>query len=158
MSPQEKKLARELWPEFYHQRLQQLDESITLQKRLARLKIEGIKSKEDLLLQYAVEAGYIATDPLEHILHPERAEAAQDRRTQQERYGRGLLNPNRFLRGDWGGFYRTDNAKQATGRSNVPASLLGTGNQGFSAVGTITPDQEILSTNYQRGLDYLNIK
>lgn len=158
MSPEQKKLAREIWPEFYQQRLELLEKQINLQRRLARLKVTGVQSKEDLLLQYAAEAGFIDNDPLDHILHPERAADAQDKAERQKRFVRGLFSPRRLPRGDWGTFAREDNAQRLLGRSaqsfgNVPAYTLGTSN-GFSAVGTVDDTTE-MEAGYERQLNAL---
>jgi hypothetical protein len=139
MSPEQKAMARELWPEFYAQRIQLLKKQVALQERIAKLKILGIQDREDVLLQYAIEAGYIDSDPLEHILHPERARNAQDAVERQKRFQRGLLNPRRLPRGDWGTQARGLNAKDLTGRAAGPASWAGTTHDGkdvpFSAIG-----------------------
>lgn len=140
-------MARELWPEFYEQRLALLRKQVNLQQRIAELKVTGIKNKDDLMLQYAVEAGFVDADPLENILHPERAAASQDRSARQANYVRGLFNPRRLPRGDWGPHARAYNATQLLGRSPatfgaVPAYELGTNDKGFSAVGTVDTVQE----------------
>lgn len=155
MSPTQKALARELFPSFYQQRLEQLDKNIELQRRIARLKIEGIKSKDDLFLQYAIEAGYINPDQLEEILHPERVREAQDRAAQQLRFKRGLLNPRRNLRGDWGTNFREGNATTMLNRTTdafgtTPAYALGTGGNGFSVIADNQPEDGM---NYKSMLE-----
>lgn len=135
MSPTQKKLAKEMFPRFYSQRVEQLNRSVKLQAKLAKLKLLGIEDKDDLLLQYAAEAGYIDADPLEHILHPEKRKAQMDADWRKARYKRGLLNPNRLLRGDWGLELREKNAKALTGRDQPKGSAaweLGE-SRGFSA-------------------------
>jgi hypothetical protein len=147
-SVEQKQMARELWPDFYRQRLAKLDEDILLLRRLAHLKVTGIKNKDDMLLQYAAEAGFIDADPLEKILHPERAAKSQQQARRQLNFVRGLFNPNRLPRGDWGLFNRQENATELLGRQpgvpfgTTPAYLLGTGNSGFSAIGPQTPISE----------------
>jgi hypothetical protein len=144
-SPEQKKIARELYPSFYQQRLHKLHKDVELQKRIAEIQLNGIQSKEDLILQFAIEMGFIDGDPLENILHPERAAAAKDKATQQKNFRRGLLNPRRLPRGDWGPRTRMQNAQGLTGKKadalfpGTPAYKLGTSrgdvNYGFSAYG-----------------------
>lgn len=147
MSPEQKQMARELWPEFYEQRLALLRKQVNLQQRIAELKVSGIKSKDDLMLQYAIEAGFVDADPLENILHPERTKAAQDLAARQGKYVRGLFNPRRLPRGDWGPNSRAHNAQTLLGKKSeafgsVPAYDLGVGDKGFSAVGTVSASEE----------------
>ncbi len=149
MSVEQKQMARELWPEFYEQRIELLHKQINLQRRLAELKVTGIRNKDDLMLQYAAEAGFIDADPLEHILHPERVKASQDAKLRQQNYVRGLFNPKRLPRGDRGPSDRMDNAKTVLGRNadakvfgSTAAYELGTGDKGFSAVGPLDKDSE----------------
>jgi len=153
MSPNEKKIARDLFPGFYAQRMRQLAASVDLQKRIAQLKIMGIQSKDDLLLQYAMEAGYIESSPLENILHPERAADAQKLAERQARYSRGLLNPRRN-RMHVGTQLRADNAMALTGRKMEvgDAFSLGTVGHGFSAIGSVDGTTERnLNTKQQMG-------
>lgn len=126
MSPEQKKMARELWPDFYQQRLELLDKDLDLMRRLARQNITGIQTKEDLLLQYAVEAGYIDGDRLSNLMHPEKAAANRSKQQRQTAYVRGLLNPKR-LPGANHFVDRNANAQTATGRHNatIPAASLG---------------------------------
>lgn len=153
MSPAQKQTARELYPAFYQQRLALLEKQIKMQAKIARLKIEGAKNANDLKLQYAIEAGFIDDDQLEHILHPERAQDAQRQAQREMKFRRGLLNPKRLARGDWGTSLRERNALSLTGKQSeaqfpgIPAYKLGTvdaaGNRfGFSAIGDVTEDDE----------------
>lgn len=93
MAPEQKAVARRLWPNFYEQRQKMLERNVKLQQKIAELKLHGPQSKEDLMLQYAIESGYIPADPLENILHPEKTLEAQSREKRQSTYVRGLLNP-----------------------------------------------------------------
>ncbi len=155
MSVTEKAIARKLFPSFYASRLKLLDRQIALQRRIAELKIKGIESKEDLLFQYALEAGYVDAQPLSHILDPEGARLAKERAARIARYGRGLLNPKRLLRGDWGLASRAQNAlsalrpNAAESQANADAVFgndaaykYGTTGFGFSAGGDLTAAQE----------------
>lgn len=100
MSPEQKAATKKLFPTFYAERLKQLKKNVKLTEKLAELKLFGPETAEDLKLLYAAEAGYIDTDPLENILHPERALAAVSKRQAQINFTRGLLNPNRVPRQD----------------------------------------------------------
>lgn len=130
MSPEQKKIARELFPQFYSERLQQLKRTVDLQARIARLKLMGIQNRDDLLLQYAIESGYIDSDPLEAILHPERNAGIPE-----ANYVRGIFNPRRLLKGDWGLSPRKHNASAILGRQPERIGNTfdsGTGNVGFA--------------------------
>lgn len=110
MDPAQKKLARDMFPTFYQERLEQLHKDVALQGKLAEIKLMGVQNKDDLMLQYAMESGYIEADPLENILHPERSKDAKALVNRKLRYGRGLLNPRRLVRGDYGTTHRYTNA------------------------------------------------
>lgn len=141
MAPHEKQYAREAFPQFYEERTKQLDRTIELEKKIAQLKILGIRSKEDMMLQWAIESGYIDASPLQNVLHPEKSDALKSR---QARFKRGLLNPKRG-RGDWG-----DNNRQANSEALVPwkqpnassSYLAGVNGNPFSAYGLVTPTAE----------------
>ena len=136
MSPEQKAIARELFPTFYRERLRTADKAIEMQRRLVHQKIEGIKTKEDLLFQYAVEAGLIDSEAVENILHPEKAARARSRANAVERYQRGLFNPRRLIRGDFGTGPRSTNATDLLGKSYKQIGdthQFGTGSHGFSA-------------------------
>lgn len=140
MSPPQKEMAKKLFPRFYQERLRQLDRTVELQRKLAKLKLLGPEDSNDLMLQYAAEAGFIESDPLHTILHPEEAAKQKDMAKKRERYGRGLLNPRRLARGDWGTGARKDNAEGIFGAGRIPGGAdaaynLGVGNAGFSAFG-----------------------
>ena len=151
-SPEQKELARSLWPDFYQQRLNLLEKEINLQRRIARLKVTGIQTKEDLLLQYALESGFIDGDGLNNILHPEKVRNRQEDAQRQARFVRGLFNPKRLPRGDWGDESRAVNSSAVLGRTAVPPSArFGTGNRPFSAIGSPNNNQE-RTASFQRQL------
>ena len=136
MTPEAKAMARKLWPSFYQQRLALLDKDLNLLREVARQKVTGITSREDLLRQYAMEAGYIDMDRLNNLANPERAALAQNRAVARARYRRGLLNPNRLPRGAETSRSRPYNEKAILNRANASnASNLGAGNMGFNVQG-----------------------
>lgn len=152
-----KAAARELFGKFYEDRLKNLDTNIELTRKIARLKVTGPQTKEDLYLLYALEAGLIDTKYLDNLLHPERAIAEEKELVRQTRFRRGLFNPKRFIRGDNGGFERKDVAKSALGRNfDIPAASFGVDGTAFSAVGDVDQSEEILNTNFEKTLDMLN--
>lgn len=135
MNPEGKAIARDLWPDFYAQRDQTLDETVELQRRIAKMKLHGIRTVKDLFLQYAIESGYIQADPLEHVIHPEKAAAAKNRATRQERYGRGLFNPRRLPTKSDGIQTRAENAQmimqRGAGDSTLAPAFAGTEYKGI---------------------------
>lgn len=110
MAPEEKAVARKLFPNFYAQRDKLLDQDIELQRRVAKMKLHGIQDKDDLLLKYALEAGYINMDRLHNILHPEEAAAEQTWALRRANYQRGLFNPKRTAHHQYGVLGRQGNA------------------------------------------------
>lgn len=160
MSPEQKAFAREMYPKLYEERMRLADKQLKLAKKIVDLKINGMRTKEDLMLQYALEAGFVDTDPISNILHPERSDANKNETRRQNAFRRGLLNPKRLPRGDWGPFTRGQNATEATGRS---AAAFGTNKpyhygtkQAFSAIGPSTSATE-KKTNWQNTVDFLNM-
>jgi hypothetical protein len=93
-SPAQKKLARETFPRFYQQRLETLDRNLETLRKVARLRIQGPKTSEDVALMFAADNGLLPMATLENILHPERVNlpAAQQ-------FQRGLFNPNSWFLG-----------------------------------------------------------
>jgi len=147
-APAQKELALQLDPSFAARRKALADADIELARKLVHLKIFGVQSREDMILQYACEAGFIDADRIEHLLHPERAALAQEDAANQIRYARGLFNPRRLPRGDFGGHARATNAQKLLGKDEsafgpTPAYKLGTGDHGFSAVGGLTSATEM---------------
>lgn len=95
MSPAEKKRAKELYPEFYAQRKKLLKKQTKNLFELARLKLEGIQNRDDLITQYLAETGRLDIGPLNNLLNPELS--VNTDATYQKRFQRGLLSPFRFF-------------------------------------------------------------
>ena len=79
----------------------------------------GIRSEEDLYLTFAKERGFINTDRLDNLMHPERSSAAQRKDERDQKYVRGLLSSRSRPRGDWGIDGRKWNAEQATAKKEA---------------------------------------
>jgi hypothetical protein len=94
MAPAQKKWAREAFPEFYTQRQSLLKRQGENVVKLAGLKLNGVKSYDDLLTQYLAETGRLDIGPLEHLINPETAEAKANA---QKNFRRGLLSPFRMF-------------------------------------------------------------
>lgn len=84
MSPAQKAMARKMYPNFYKSRLRVLKKNVKLLEDLARIRLMGIQSKEDLFLKYAADNGLIDTRGIENILHPTRPGPPE--------FVRGMLN------------------------------------------------------------------
>lgn len=155
MDPTHKAMARNLFGKFYNDRLNNLDTNLETTKRIARLKITGPQTKEDLYLMYAMEAGLIDTDYLDNLLHPEKVERNQNEEARQANYRRGIFNPKRFVRGDWGLKDRKVNATAVLGRNN-PGSTFGFGVDGapFTVQGNVSAQGE-KKTNFRKTLAML---
>lgn len=143
MDPTHKAMARKLYEKFYNDRLRNLDTNLEMTRRLARSKITGIQTKEDLKLAYAAESGMIDTDYLENLLHPEKVARNQQEAARQAAFVRGIFNPKRFVRGDWGPNQRPDNSKKILNRTAAsPAALFGVDGNPFSVIGDVSSAQE----------------
>lgn len=89
MDPARKKVARELFPAFYAQREALLKDEVKLLEKIARIKLRGIQTYEDLFLQYMLDTGRLDTTPLQSLLYPEKTID----KAKQAKFKRGLLNP-----------------------------------------------------------------
>lgn len=155
MDPTHKAMARQLFGKFYQDRLNNLDTNLETTKRIARLKITGPQTKEDLYLMYAMEAGLIDTDYLDNLLHPEKVARNQNDEARQANYRRGLFNPKRFVRGDWGLKNREVNAKAVLGRNNPGSTFgFGVGGSPFTVQGNVSAQGE-KQTNFRKTLSML---
>lgn len=57
--PANQRWVQEIYPEFYDRRERFIDDKINLEAALAKIKLRGVKGKEDLQLLYAVNAGLV---------------------------------------------------------------------------------------------------
>jgi len=108
MSPAEKKRAKELYPEFYRQRKKLLKQQSKNLFELARLKLEGVQTMDDLQTLYLAENGRLDLGPLQNLLHPEQMMSFNGQMNDKQRtvyaqakFQRGLLSPFRVF-GDSG--------------------------------------------------------
>lgn len=158
MSPVQKAYARELWPDFYQQRLSLLDKDLDLLKKIAQNNIMGIKDRQSLLLQFAKESGYIDTNRLENILHPERGRSNQDAAERKKSFKRGLLNPRRLPRQVGNSTTRNIAARDAMNRTAMPnAAALGVGLNGFDTQGVSSFADEQTGARFDEMLKTLNL-
>jgi len=103
MSPADKKRAKELYPEFYAQRVALLEQQARNLFDIGRLKVEGVQSMDDLKTQYMLETGRLDLGPLQSLLHPEAVFSRQldsdeaRSRYAQAKFQRGLLAPFRVF-------------------------------------------------------------
>ncbi len=94
MSPAEKKRAKELYPAFYAERKKLLKQQTKNLYDLARIKLHGIESFDDLKKTYLAETGRLDVGPLENLLNPELVNLGTGaKRDNQARFERGLANP-----------------------------------------------------------------
>lgn len=157
MDPTHKAMARQLFGKFYQDRLNNLDTNLETTKRIARLKITGPQTKEDLYLMYAMDAGLIDTDYLDNLLHPEKVARNQNNEARQANYRRGLFNPKRFVRGDWGLKNRKNNAMAVLGRNadRIGGTFgFGVGGSPFTVQGNVSEQGE-KQTNFRKTLSML---
>jgi len=106
---------------------------------------------------YAMDAGLIDTDYLDNLLHPERVERNQNEQARQNNYRRGIFNPKRFVRGDWGLKDRKVNAMSVLGRNaDKIGGTFGFGVDGapFTVQGDVSAKGE-KKTNFRKTLAML---
>lgn len=143
MDPAQKERAKELYPQFYAARKKLLKTQTKNLMNLARIKLEGITSFEDLKTTYLAETGRLDLGPLQHILNPEGDQEAK--RYAQGRFTRGLANP--FLVFGKQAYPANRGAHlaraEAYAERDYPNSStrLGYGNQGFPPFGAQVSDQ-----------------
>jgi hypothetical protein len=84
--PHDARIIRELWPTYFEKRLKEVDNHLEIQRRIARIKLMGVLTTEDLMFLYAIASQKIKipTTPAFNLA----ADAEQ-------RLQRGMLNPRR---------------------------------------------------------------
>lgn len=87
-NPVMQKWARDINPEYFRRREEQIDNIAELQKQIAKMKLYGPRSEEDLMLLYNIDTGAIPTGVLNHPLwRPGNQDSAI------QHYRRGLFSP-----------------------------------------------------------------
>lgn len=96
-NPTMQRWAQSVFPEYFARREQVLEEQAQLQLAIAKMKLRGPRSREDLDLLYAIDSGVVAVpnQALFNLTGPS---------TSEEGAKRGLFNPrrNKILATDWG--------------------------------------------------------
>lgn len=87
--PAQLQLSKQIYPEWFERRLKAIDETVEFQKRMARMQMLGIQSKEDVLTAYAVSSGRIDTSVYNYnVMAPNK----DDKRTAKQ-YEYGFFHP-----------------------------------------------------------------
>ncbi|MBS0654649.1 MAG: hypothetical protein JSR46_02630 [Verrucomicrobia bacterium] len=91
-----RRLAQELYPEYYQKREEEIDRQAAIQKKIAMIKLRGIKDLDDLKFVYALQSGDIVLRkvPLYNLDAPQEDSSA--------RFKKGLFNPARKSKADDG--------------------------------------------------------
>lgn len=97
MSPAQKQWARERYPEFYAQRQKLVHKQAENLVKLADLKINGVKSFDDLMTQYLAETGRLDIGAVKHLLNPEEDSRNARRGVNEAAFKRGLFSPFRVF-------------------------------------------------------------
>lgn len=91
-----RRLAQELYPEFYSKKEQEIDRQAAIQKKIAMIKLRGIRDLDDLKFVYALQSGDIVLrkEPLYNL----------DRKMEDPatKFHKGLFNPARRVTVDDG--------------------------------------------------------
>ncbi len=88
-NPTMQRWAQQMLPELFSKREQVIDDQAEIQKRLAKMKLYGIRDRADLELLYAIDAGLapIPNEPLHKL--------GDNVLSAQESFSRGLFNPRK---------------------------------------------------------------
>ena len=97
MSPAQKKWARDHYPEFYQARQKLVKKQAKNLVKLANLKINGVRSYDDLMIQYLAETGRLDIGAVKHLLQPEEDTRNTSGRANLAAFKRGLLSPFRVF-------------------------------------------------------------
>lgn len=85
-NPIHQKLVRELYPNYFERRLDVIRETLSLQERIAKIKLLGMQTKEDVFFVYGLMNGDIKLpDEVVFNLDKEQSEATKN-------FNRGFLN------------------------------------------------------------------
>lgn len=61
-NPTMQRWAQTMYPEYYRRREQVIDEQTAIQNRIAKMKLYGVRSREDFDLLYGIHQGVVKTD------------------------------------------------------------------------------------------------
>lgn len=89
--PNKQRWAQSVFPEYFSRREQVIDEQTLLQNQLAKIKLRGPRSREDIDLLYAIDMGIVDPQP-SAIWNLSGTSLSSPRR--------GLFNPRRLAIGD----------------------------------------------------------
>jgi hypothetical protein len=80
-------------PDYFERREEQIEEVADLQKRIAKLRLYGPRSKDDLFLIYMIHAGKLQV-PSGAIWDPNSWYTDEQKK---DNFSRGLFNPRRYV-------------------------------------------------------------
>lgn len=116
-NPVMKKWGMELVPELWQMKEQSIEDNARLQTQLAKIKLRGVRSREDLMLMWAIAKGAI-TVPEGPIWDPQAPQFPNSRR--------GVFNP-RHRAGEPGRYFENRRGPNrlidSAGEANVPAAF-----------------------------------
>jgi hypothetical protein len=84
--PHDARIIRELWPTYFEKRMREVDNHLEIQRRIARIKLMGVLTTEDLMFLYALASQKIQIPTTPAFSLGQDAEA---------QLNRGILNPRR---------------------------------------------------------------
>lgn len=107
-----------IMPELLQEREQQIDQVAEIQAKIAKIRLRGVQSKEDMGLVYGLKTGNLEP-PQGAVYQPS---AWYPGTTVQSAFNRGIFSPRRYTRGGMG----TKDDRYDIGGANVaPYSTLG---------------------------------
>jgi hypothetical protein len=90
-NPIHQKLVRELYPNYFERRLDVIRETLSLQERIAKIKLLGMQTKEDVFFVYGLMNGDIKIDDLSKAVFNLDTTVSN-----ADRFNRGFLNTKRW--------------------------------------------------------------
>jgi hypothetical protein len=116
------RLVEEILPDYFDRRISEINKQAELQREIALLRLRGVQSKKDLMLEYGIRTGKVPL-PGGPVFKPEEWYPAAD-----TALSRGLFNPRRYIAApalpNFGGRYDT---LSGPARGSVSGSRMGLG-------------------------------
>lgn len=149
-NPIHQKLVRELYPNYFERRLDVIRETLSLQERIAKIKLLGMQTKEDVFFVYGLMNGDIKL-PNDVVFNLDAAD-----NNNKKAFNRGFFNIKKWTEGTksinadnrlggkrGNGVFTagTGEVQAGTSRYNPISGLFGLGTTGFNALSVYGQNQ-----------------
>lgn len=92
-NPQHQKILNDVYPQYFDRRLEIINDNLKLQEKMARLKLYGPQTQEDIFFLFGLWQGDIE-------IPTELASALDARAFNEDKYSRGMFNAKKWARPD----------------------------------------------------------